>query len=101
MKGKKFDAVEKHFEKRRVQYESKIKDLEEQVKSAHREKNYFKSNLDLCERENRELKDWVERLLEYTELSKEDIRKVCEKDKKAAETVEWLKTFSKCLFPTY
>ena len=30
------------------------------------------------------MKDWIERLLQYTELSKEDVKKACEKDKAIA-----------------
>jgi hypothetical protein len=48
-----------------------------------------------AEQENHALRDWVERLLEYTELTKEDIAKACEKDKQMAETAEWLQRFSK------
>ena len=35
-KGKKFDAAERHFEKKRVQYEKRIKELEQQLEYAHR-----------------------------------------------------------------
>lgn len=93
-KGKKFDAAEKHFEKKRIQYEKCIKELEQQVKNAHKDIYYFRSKFEFLERENEELKNWVERLLEYTELSKEDIRAACEKDKAMAESLSWLKKFS-------
>ncbi len=94
MKGKKFTAAEKHFEKKRVQYEKRIKELNEQLESAHRDIRLFRSRYELAERENEELKAWVERLLEYTELSKEDIKQACTKDKKMAEAAEWLQKFS-------
>lgn len=93
-KGKKFDAAEKHFEKKRIQYEKRIKDLEQQLENAHRDTRLFRSQFELVERENEELKNWVERLLEYTELSEEDIKTACEKDKKAAEALSWLANFS-------
>ena len=35
-KGKKFDAAEKHFEKKRVQYEKRIKELEQQLEYLYR-----------------------------------------------------------------
>jgi hypothetical protein len=59
-RGKKFDAAEKHFEKKRIK---------------------------------EELKEWIECLLEYTELSKDDIKAVCEKDKRMGEAINWLSRF--------
>ena len=92
-RGKKFEAAEKHFEKKRIQYEKRIKYLEEQLELTRKDLRKFVSNCDFIERENEELKNWIERLLEYTELSKEDIRAACEKDKKAAEALSWLDKF--------
>ena len=92
-KGKKFDAAEKHFEKKRVQYEKRIKDLNQQLENAHRDTRHFRSQYEFLQRENEELKNWIERLLEYTELSKEDIIAACEKDKRAAEALSWLSQF--------
>ena len=92
-KGKKFDAAEKHFEKKRVQYEKRIKDLNQQLENAHRDTRYFRSRYEFLQRENEELKNWIERLLEYTELSQEDIKAACEKDKRAAEALSWLSQF--------
>lgn len=89
-KGKKFDAAEKNFEKKRIQYERRIKDMEQQLENAHRDTRLFRSRFEFAERENEELKNWVERLLEYTKLSKEDIKAACEKDKKMAEAASWL-----------
>ena len=40
--------------------------------------------------ENQQLKDWIDRLLEYTELSKEDIAAACEKDKKMKESADMM-----------
>ena len=93
MKSKKFNAAEKHFEKKRIQYEKRIKDLNQQLESAHRDTRIFRSQAEFLERENAELKDWVERLLQYTELSKEDIKAACEKDKRMGEALSWLSTF--------
>lgn len=93
MKGKKFDAAEKHFEKRRTQYEKRIKYLEEQLDYTRKELHDTIAKYDFCKRENEELKDWVERLLQYTELSKEDIKEACEKDKRMGEALSWLSRF--------
>ena len=92
-KGKKFDAAEKHFEKKRIQYEKRIKYLEEQLDLTRKDLRAITSKYDFSLRENEELKSWIERLLEYTELSKEDIRAACEKDKRASEALSWLDKF--------
>ena len=94
MKGKKFTAAEKHFEKKRVGYERQIKNLNQQLENAHADARLYRSRFELVERENEELKAWIERLLEYTELTKEDIKSACEKDKNMAKAAEWLNTFS-------
>jgi len=101
MKGKKFTAAEKHFEKKRLQYVKRIKELNEQLESAHRDTRLFRGRYELAERENEELKAWVARLLEYTELSKEDIKQACDKDKKMAEATEWLRKFSNFMEARY
>lgn len=92
-KGKKFDAAEKHFEKKRIKLENEIKSLKTQLDSAHRDTNHYRSLYEITARENEELKEWIERLLEYTELSKEDIKAACEKDKRMGEAAKWLFQF--------
>lgn len=44
--------------------------------------------------DNNVLKDYIERLLQYTELSKEDIITACEKDNQAAQTFKSLNMFT-------
>ena len=91
-KGKKIDAAEKHFEKKRVKYEREIRRLTGIVSEQNKIISKNKQQISALETENAQLKDWVERLLEYTELSKEDIKAVCEKDKRLGES---LKLFEK------
>ena len=98
MKGKKFDAAQVHFEKKRLQYDKTIKYLRDQLENARRDCCTYKSQRDFAEREAEELKNWVERLLEYTELSKDDIKAVCEKDKRMADAVTWLQKWGGMAF---
>ena len=51
--------------------------------------------IDTLSTENQQLKDWIERLLEYTELSQEDIKQACEKDKRMGETAQMLSALFK------
>lgn len=86
-KGKKYEAAEKHFDKKRVEYEKKIKALTARVSEQNKIIAENQEQISTLVMENQRLNEWVERLLEYTELSKEDIKAACEKDKKIASAV--------------
>lgn len=83
-KGKKYEAAEKHFDKKRVEYEKKIKALTARVSEQNKIIAENQEQISTLVMENQRLNEWVERLLEYTELSKEDIKAVCEKNKRIA-----------------
>lgn len=81
-KGKQFSAAEKHFEKKRLLYEKQIKHLNSCVSDQKAIISNQEAKIQSLSTENTQLHEWIERLLEYTELSKEDIKEACEKDKK-------------------
>ena len=81
-RGKKFDAAEKHFKKKEEDYQRKIKNLEAAIYQLQADMNRLAGENGRLLAENDSLKEWNERLLAYTELSHEDIRDVCEQDKK-------------------
>lgn len=90
MTGKKFSAAEKHFLEKEIKYRkdieykiSKINKLEQEISDLRTERNNLSA-------ENLELRDWVERLLTYTELDVRDIKKVCEKEKATANVMQSL-----------
>ena len=91
MKGKKFDAAEKHFLKKEEVYRKKISALEKEVAEKSKLLADVEEKVQNLESENEQMKDWVDRLLKYTELSQADIKKVCEKDKAIASLLEVLK----------
>ena len=91
-KGKKFDAAEKHFEKKKCEYEKKIKYLSTELTESREEALEYKRLYESVSGENEQLKAWIERLLEYTELSMEDIKQACEKDKRMGETMKMMST---------
>ena len=80
-RGRKFDAAEKHFEKKKAQLEKEVKYYQNTACQLRKENEKLKLENDFLKGENDRLNHWIERLLEYTELSKEDIREACEKDK--------------------
>lgn len=86
-KGKKFDAAEKHFKKKEEDYQRRIKHLEGAISQLQADMSRLAGENGELLAENDSLKDWVERLPSYTELSKEDIKKVCEQDKKRGEAM--------------
>lgn len=86
-KGKKFDAAQKHFEGKKIELEKQIKALISRVSEQNKTISEQKGQIDVLSSENQQLKEWIERLLEYTELSKEDIKAACEKDKKIASAM--------------
>lgn len=85
------------FEKERAKFRKQIRELE-------RENLSFAStvmdlNGMLQERDAKigELQDWIERLLEYTELSEDDMRKIIQKDKDAVEVLEKMTDIEKVI----
>ncbi len=86
-KGKKFDAAQKHFEGKKIELEKQIKVLTARVSEQNKTISEQRGQIDALSSENQQLKEWIERLLEYTELSKEDIKAACEKDKKIASAM--------------
>lgn len=86
-KGKKFDAAQKHFEGKKIELEKQIKVLTARVSEQNKTISEQRRQIDALSSENQQLKEWIERLLEYTELSKEDIKAACEKDKKIASAM--------------
>lgn len=95
MKGKKFTAAEKHFEGKRQEYERKIKHLSFELGESRKETLQYKEMCNNLQTENEQLKQQVDKLLKYTELSEKDIKEACEKDKRIGETAHMLTTLFK------
>lgn len=96
-KGKKYDAAEKHFRKKEEDYQRRIKYLESTIFQLQSDMSRLAGENGELLAENDSLKDWVERLLSYTELSKEDIKTVCEQDKKRGEALAAFTNMTKLL----
>ena len=87
-KGKKFDAAQKHFEGKKIELEKQIKVLTARVSEQNKTISEQKGQIDALSSENQQLKEWIERLLEYTEISKEDLKKIIESEKENSEVRE-------------
>lgn len=69
------------FEKERAKYRKKIRELELELSKNNIEKRELIDRIAEIERERDELRDWVDRLLEYTEMSEHDMKRILEKEK--------------------
>lgn len=81
-KGKKFTAAEKHFIEKEQRYQRQIKRLNEYIAAQDLEIARLKVAVNERDKEILLQTDWINRLLEYTELDREDIKTVCEADKR-------------------
>lgn len=93
--SKNFNAAEKHFEKKRVQMQKQIDDYIIYSTNLRHDKAELEVQVRTLQAELDQSKEWIERLLQYTELDIEDIKKACDKDKSMADTLKMLATFGK------
>ena len=85
--GNKKSAKDMAFEKERAKFRQRIRELEREVKE---EKiNSWKLNelIEAKDKEIDELKDWISRLLEYMDLSEEEMRKIIKSEKAKADLI--------------
>lgn len=85
--GNKKSAKDMAFEKERAKFRQHIRELEREVKE---EKiNSWKLNelIETKDKEIDELKDWISRLLEYMDLSEEEMRKIIKSEKAKADLI--------------
>ena len=85
------------FDKERAKFRSEIRDLKQDVLDRDEEIKQLKAIVSQKEREIIEKDDWVRRLLEYMELSEDDLKKSIEKEKKETEIVDSISNISKIL----
>lgn len=80
------------FDKERHRFCSEIRGLEALVAQRDRQLIELQEIIHQKDAELAEAKDWIERLLEYTEMSKEDLQLLLTSEKDKAEIQERLKT---------
>lgn len=81
IKMKNKSAKDISFEKERCTLKKQIRDLESSVKEKNMEIKSLLATISEQEKQIRELGDWNERLLEYAEMTKEDMQAIMSKDK--------------------
>jgi hypothetical protein len=88
MKGKKFDAHKKHFDKLALRLRQENKLFNDDNLRLLTENFDLKNEVSRLKRDIEIYKEWNERLLEYTELTKEQIKEKIELDKQKGRVFE-------------
>lgn len=73
-KGKKFDAAEKHFENKCIEWRKKIRELEQVNKILHKKIYDNCDEIEKLQMENEYLKQQNEVLMEIKEMSVDDVK---------------------------
>lgn len=85
---RKKSAKDMAFDKERAKYRHEIKDLQRTISKQLAEISDLSKRISELEESIRQKDEWIQRLLEYTELSEEDMRKQIQKDKSVSEVLE-------------
>ena len=85
LKVYKKSAKDMAFDKERAKYRHEIRELQYQISEKEIE---IKSLNNLIEAKESKIEELIYRLLEYTELSKEDMKQFIDKEKKTVEMIE-------------
>ena len=80
------------FDKERGKFRSEIRNLKYQIQYRDQQIEELGETVRQREEELFKLNEWIERLLEYTEISKEELKKLIESEKEKAEVREKIST---------
>lgn len=83
------------FDNERAKYNKQIRELQFQLKEKDKVIAEQNNSINAASDELYRLRDWVRRLLEYAELSEEDMKKLIDKDMKSAEIIDRMSSMSK------
>lgn len=83
------------FDKERARYRKEIRELNSLVSKQNINIDRLKQDIDRKDMELVEKDEWIRRLLEYMDMSEEDMRKIIQKDKTMSEAAERLSDINK------
>ena len=83
------------FDKERTKYRKEIRELSSQLIKQRIDIDRLKQDIDRKDMELQEKDEWIRRLLEYMDMSEEDMQKIIQKDKTMAEAAERLSDIDK------
>lgn len=85
--GNKKSAKDMAFEKERAKFRHLIRDLEREVKEQKIKVFKLEEVANSKDKEIDELKDWISRLLEYMDLSEDDMKRMIKAEKTRADFI--------------
>ena len=88
--SQKRSAKDMAFERERAKYRKQIRELQSELRAKEAWIADLKEELSAKETEITEKEDWIRRLLEYTELSQEELKMLLEKEKATADIMDEL-----------
>lgn len=83
LKGKKFDAAEKHFEKQKVEWRQKLRALEVRLQKELTKTYQLAKEVQELKKENEKLKQTNQQLMELKDLTPEQLQQLKENSKLA------------------
>lgn len=89
------------FDKERGKYRKKIKELEREVSSLQFSICQKDNELGILRSELMQKEDWIRRLLEYTELSEDEMKSIIAKEKGESEIIEMFQTMKSVFSSEY
>lgn len=94
MKSKKL-AIVKYYQDKITRLQQDNNNLQKYFNNCFAENKKLQQQNRKLQEENQQQKEQIDRLLEYTELSKEDIKIACERDKGLAKVYGAFNSFNK------
>ena len=92
-KNREKSAKDKAFDKERFEYHRRIRELESEAHKKDIEIYKLKETLGQKDMLLAEKDDWINRLLEYIDMSEDDLKKFIQKQKKETLAIEHLDSF--------
>lgn len=96
MKNK--SAKDLAFDRERAKYRHEISDLQRDIKENLRDIEVLNQKILESEESIRQKDDWIRRLMEYAELSEEDMRKQIWKDRNISEVINNMEKMNNMIF---
>ena len=97
MKGKKFDAAEKHFQEKEVKLRQEMREIKEQDSLIGDRNIQLIEINEKLEKENADIKEKLQKLLEYSKLTENDITTALHKDEMLTKFSGFLKGMARYL----
>lgn len=86
------------FDKERAKYRHEISTLQREIKENLREIEVLNRKILELEESVRQKDEWIRRLLEYTELTEEDMRNLIQKDRSVSEVISHMQEMNSMIF---